>query len=1078
MNEIPELRMPEDHTGRAVSGLTDFALRRRITLLVLLMSIVVVGVMAAIGIPVELFPRGFTSQSLFVWVPWQNAPTQEVLDKVTIPLEEELSTVRGLDTSHSISMLGACRIFLGFKQGTDMDVAYREVRDRIQRARTQFPDDVDRVFIRKQDASGIPVCVIGLAIDPSLSDPYNLIKREVLQRLERIDGVANVTADGLEEKEIIIELDKRKTESHGLNIYLLAQQLGSDNFTMASGHVRDAGKKFMLRSLASYKSLEEIENRPITPTLRLKDIAKIKYEEPEKRYSVRVNSRPAVAAVVFKEGEANTVEVSKRIREAFADMQKNPRLASIYMDVLFNQGEVIQGSLNNLVESGLVGGGLAALILFIFLRRFRLTGIITLSIPLSLLMALTVMFFAHETLNVLTILALVISVGMLVDNSIVVAENIQRMHKEGLSRRDACVKGAGEIALAITMATLTSIVVFVPVALVEGQGQFFLMRLALPISVSLLASLLVALAFIPLSVYLTLSSSDSKERHAVFRWSHERLNELIGRFYDATFDRINRFYCHGLAFFLKRRLDLVLLLAALFTLTYFFAFKKIHVVEQQEEDRTGFEIGVEISNEYSFEEIGEYFTSAEKVLERKKEEFGLKGYFVFYRRLGGQIEGWFDKNKPGKLSAKQVGEHLVKELPKKPGIKLHYGRENRAEEAKGREVFGFRLESDDAGILDEVVARLEPMILRVDGVLGIRRGEDPSPSEMALVVDRDRASASSVSPEVIAGLVGYALRGSSLPKYNYEGREIPVRIRFQEKDRESLMDLAGFQIPVEGGGSIPLSALTRPKVLNTPKQIFRWNKRISRNITVELKKEGTKEARDRLTALQRQFTLPEGVSFSQSRVMTMDEEIANMLFAAELSILFIYLLMGFLFESFILPLSIILTIPLAGLGVAWMHYLTGKDLDFLGIVGAILLVGVVVNNGIVLIDYVIRLRAEGVERAQALLTASARRFRPIAMTALTTIIGMIPLTMAKPNEMGLSYKSFGLTLIGGMTTATLLTMLVVPVFYTFFDDARNFMAGFVRAPFRRKARQAGVGLTAGQTADAPLVANSPSPADT
>jgi HAE1 family hydrophobic/amphiphilic exporter-1 len=328
---------------------------------------------------------------------------------------------------------------------------------------------------------------------------------------------------------------------------------------------------------------------------------------------------------------------------------------------------------------------------------------------------------------------------------------------------------------------------------------------------------------------------------------------------------------------------------------------------------------------------------------------------------------------------------------------------------------------------------------------------------MALVVDRDRANASSVNPEVIAGLVGYALRGSSLPKYNYEGREIPVRIRFQESDRESLTDLSGFQIPVAGGGTVPLSSLISPKVLNTPKNIFRQDKRISRTLTVELKKESAKEARERLMAMQQQLFLPEGVSFSQTRIRTQAEEIANILFAAGLSVMFIYLLMGFLFESFILPLSIICTIPLGAIGVSWIHYLTGKDLDFLGLVGAILLIGVVVNNGIVLIDYVIRLRADGMERAQALVMASARRFRPIAMTALTTIIGMIPLTFAPPSRLGISYKSFGLTLIGGMTTATILTLLVVPIFYTFFDDARVAIMSALKRAFRR---------TAGQAADA------------
>jgi HAE1 family hydrophobic/amphiphilic exporter-1 len=822
--------------------------------------------------------------------------------------------------------------------------------------------------------------------------------------------------------------------------------------------VRDSGKKFLLRSIADYTSLEELENRPVTPTIRLKDIARIKYEEPEKRYSVRVNSRPAIAAVVFKEGEANTVEVSRRIRTAFEEMQENPRLSNLYMEILFNQGEVIQDSLINLVRGGLIGGSLAALILFIFLRRIRLTGIVTLAIPLSLLIALTVMFFAGESLNILTILALVIAVGMLVDNSVVVSENIHRMHQEGRSRRDACVQGAGEIALAITMATLTTIVVFVPVALVEGEGQFFLLRLALPISVSLVASLIVALVFIPLSVYLTLPANDSPKRHAVVRWSHERLNAGMRRVYEATFGRLNHLYCRWLAFFLKRRLDLVILLALLFGFTAAVPFKKVDIVEQQEEDQTSFYIDVEVSGEYSFDDVAEYFRGAEQILEKRKQEYGLKGYFIFFRQRGGRMEGWFDDAVSRTLSAKEVGAKLVEELPKKPGLKLHFGRENEAEEAKGSEVFVFRLEGDDPGILAEVAERLEPVVMKVDGVLGIRRGDDPAPNEMALVVDRDRTTASSVNPQVVAGLVGYALRGSSLPKFNQEGREIPVRIRFQEEDRESLSDLAGFQVPVEGGGSVPLSSLTRSRVLESPKAIWRSDKRVSRTVTVELKKEGAKETRERLVALQRQLLLPEGVSFSEFRVQTRQEEIASMIFAAQLSVLFIYLLMGFLFESFILPLSIICTIPLASVGVGWIHYLTGKDVDFLGFVGGILLIGVVVNNGIVFIDYVNRLRARGMDRTRALLMAADRRFRPISMTALTTIVGMIPLTFSGPTKLGISYKSFGLTLIGGMTTATLLTLLVVPVFYTFFDDARHALMRMLRNVIHPKTKTRDEGL--------------------
>ncbi len=1031
------LEKPATAQAESVTGaMTRFALNRRITMLVLFVTILVVGFIATLGIPLELVPRGFTSQSLFVSVPWPNAPAQEVLDKITLPLEEELSTVRGLDQINSFSSGNNAQVFIRFKQGTDMKIAYREVRDRVERARVRFPEDVERTFIFKEDSSGIPVAAIGLAIDPSLTDYYNLVQKEILDRLRRIDGVAKVEANGLEEKAIIIELDKRLADAHGLNIYELAQDLSGDNFTLASGTVRDGGKEMLLRSMANYRSLEEIENRYLTPTTRLKDVARIKYEEEEKRYSVRVNSRPAVAAIIFKEGEANTVEVSRNIRAALDELRQNPRLSNIYMEGLFNQGEVVEEAIGNLVGGGALGGLMAALVLFIFLRRFRLTAIITLSIPLSIVISLVVMYFAGETLNILTMLGLMICVGMVVDNSVVVAENIHRFHKDGWPRREACIKGAAEIALAITLSTLTTVVVFLPAALVEGQGQFFLVRLALPICVALIASLLVALVFVPLAVYLTLPAAGNGPEPGAWQRFHLRLNDGLRGFYERTFGWLNHAYCRLLELSLARRLDVVLLLALLFTATVMIAFKEIEFVASQEEDQSSIQIRVDSSNEYSFEDMREYYAACEQLLAARQEEYGLKGYFIFFRSRGGEIQGWFDDGKPAALSAKKVAEQLLAELPQKPGIKLRYGRENQTEDAQGRDVFVIRLEGDDALVLEALAEELEPGLLALPGVLGIRGQEENSPNELGLVIDRNRTTASQVNPEVIAGMVGYALRGAALPRYNDGGREIPVRIRFREENRESIADLNNFWVPTATGEVMPVSSLVTSSVLSSPRGIFRNNKRISRSLTLELKPETAKETREQLLALQRQLDLPEGVSFGTWQFASVNEELRNLMFAASVSILFIYLLMGFLFESFVLPLSIICAIPLAAVGVGWVHYFTGKDMDFLGIVGGILLAGVVVNNGIVLIDYINRLRAEGMDRGTALLQAADRRFRPILMTALTTIIGMIPLTMSKPTSIGISYQSFGLTLIGGMSTATLLTLLIVPIFYTFFDDAR------------------------------------------
>ena len=1047
-------RHASDDDRSAAGLLTRFSLDRRITVLVFLMTIIVVGVIASLGIPLETFPRGFEFPAVHVSVPWKDAPAQAVMDKITLPLEEELSTVRNLDGLNSWTRTGNAGVFVRFKQGTDMDVAYREVRDRVERARMLFPEDVDRTFVFKQDMSGIPLLAIGVAVDPDIRDYYNLIQKEIVLPLSRIDGVASVDAQGLIEKEVLIEIDKGLSDAHGLNIYQLGQDLGGDNFTMASGTVRDAGKKFLLRSVATFETVEELENRQLTPTARLKDVATISYAPPDYKFAVRVNGKQAFALIVKKEGDANTVEVCREVRAVLEKMKGNPRLGTVEMAAFFDQGLVIEDSLSNLIKSGRLGGLLAAAVLFIFLRQFRLTAIISMSIPLCLLVSLVVMFFMGETLNILSILGLVICVGLLVDNSVVVAENILRLRNAGLTRRDACVRGASEIALAITLATLTTVAVFLPMSLVEGQGKFFMMRLSIPICVSLLASLLVALIFIPLSVYITFPARMEKGASERGAGLYARLMGWLAVVYEFTFGKVKRVYNLALAFFLKRRLDLVFGLIAVYAVTMAVAWKEVGLAGTQEEDQLSLNIGIRMSSEFTFEETGEYFSEAERLVEARKEEFGLSGYFVQYTKRGGRLEAWLDKDVDNELTAKEIGSLIYKDLPKSAGVKLYYAEENQVEDAKGKDVFGIRLEGDDPTLLADVAESLEPIFLQVDGVLGMRSNEDETPSELALVIDRARATASGVNPNTIAGVVGYALRGSALPRFNQDGKQIPVRVRFQESDRETLSDLSNFQVPTESGSVVPISALTDAKMLNTPRGINRRDRRVTHYLTFELEEEKADEARAAMIAMQQAIDLPEGVRFGQISMQFNNDDLDSMKFAGVMSVLFVYLLMGFLFESFILPLSIILTIPLAGIGVGWIHYFTDKDMDMLGIIGIILLIGVVVNNGIVLIDYVNRLRREGMERAQALLQAADRRFRPILMTALTTIIGMLPLTVSDPSAIGMSYKSFGLTLIGGMTTATLLTLLVIPVFYTFFDDARIAMSRALKRALRGSAKDA------------------------
>jgi HAE1 family hydrophobic/amphiphilic exporter-1 len=352
---------------------------------------------------------------------------------------------------------------------------------------------------------------------------------------------------------------------------------------------------------------------------------------------------------------------------------------------------------------------------------------------------------------------------------------------------------------------------------------------------------------------------------------------------------------------------------------------------------------------------------------------------------------------------------------------------------------------DDAELLETTAESLEELFVQVPGVLGLKAVGDPAPNEVGLVIDRERAQQQDINPEVVASVVGYALRGQELSRYRTGDRDIPVRVRFKEEDRETLQQLRNFYVPAGEDGFVPLSSVADVSFLAGNRRIWREDKRTTRTITLDLEEGKEDEARSRVVALQNTLELPEGVRFGEVKdTSSSDEDLAALQFAASLSVVFIYLLMGFLFESFILPLSIICTIPLAGIGVAWTHYALGYNLDFLGVVGIVLLIGVVVNNGIVLIDYTNRLRAEGRDRQEALLTAADRRFRPIMMTAFTTICGMVPVTLSGATSIGLSYTSFGLTLIGGLTTSTFLTLLVVPIFYTFFDDAQQVTGRAIR----------------------------------
>jgi len=1039
-------------TNDLVTRITRFSLNRKVTMFMVFLTILAVGLISTHRLPLEMNPRGLEGHYMSIHARWNVGVPPETMDKIGLPLEEELSTVRGLDSITTHGYKWGARIELRFKHGTDMDVAYREVRDRTERARVRFPEGTEKPFIYKHKPGAEPVVSFRISYDQD-SDYYDLINKHVITPIQRIDGVADVNFR-IYQREIKIEVDKDRADAHDISIGRIANLLRSDNFTLASGSVVDGGKKYTLKSTSSFETMEGIRNVPLRADLFLKDVATVTYEPEEAERLYRYNSQPANGISVNKEGEANTVEVSKRVVETIEEIKQNPLLEGFDLSVYDNQGEEIVGRLNALIDNGKLGAFLAAIVLFFFLRQFRMTMVISMAIPLCLLIALTVLFFAGKTLNSLTIMGLVLCVGLLVDNSVVVAENIHRHHANGLSRWDACLQGASEIGFAISIATLTTLIVFGSAMLSDGEMKVYIQAMSVPVIAAITASLGTALMFIPLCVYVTLPDKKRDAHHL-----RETPSKVLGGFfyliYQATFDRLNDAYNRALGFFLKHRVDMSVILVALLSITYLVS-GTLNRSRKKEELIRYFSIDVQFPDKYTMDQRLAYFKKVEALMETNKDVYDLKAHEVHYGKWYGRFAGFFAPDRVSDLTRAEAIDQIYEDFPEEAGVRVRYqGKEGDEQKDDQQSMHHIRLVGDDPELLKEVAENLKPTFEMIPGVVSFMdsASEDEGPSELALIVDRDKASSIGVNPSTLASTIGAAVRGDNLPRFNSQGRQIPVRLLFEEEDRSEIDDLYNYQVPTEDGRLSTVGAITRTTFLkNEDDAIRRHNKKVQQWFGMKLEPgpESWKIKRA-IEEAKISINLPEGVSFDESKASFKDEDRRKGFIMILLAIVFVYMLMAFFFESTLIPLSIILTIPLASIGAVLALKVTDTFIDEMVYTGGLLLVGVVVNNGIVLVDYANRLRRSGLERSEALLTAARHRFRPIIMTALTTICGMIPLTFGSSEGMGINFQSFGLVLIGGMTSASLFTILAIPVFYTLIEDAQEAVRNILTSVWRRNS---------------------------
>ncbi len=1018
--------------------LTNLALKRPVTMLMLFLSILVIGSVAWFNVPLALLPKGLEIPYLWLWFVYPNASPVENQERIGIPVEGALWTVKGVKQIHTAADESRCRVQIEFNQSVDMDVAYLEVRDRIERVRPDLPDDLRFIYVYRYSESDEPILYFGISVNGNYDDPYRLIKDDIVRKLEQVDGVAAVEIWGGSERMVRIELILDRLKAYNLDVTQLIQDLRGADFAISGGKVTDGGRELFVRSDGRIQNLEELNRLPIRGSnLVLGDIAEISYSPSPTQWIQRIDQRDCVQIGVYKESDANTVDLNVKLLEIIDGFKSDQHLSGLRFDILFDQGKFILESVNNLQEAGLWGGLFAIMVLFFFLRRVRMTLFITLAIPLSLLVTITVLYFIGWSLNVITLSGLMICIGLVVDNAIVVVENIHAMKQKGLKPGLAAVMGASEVGQAITISTLTTAVVFLPMILMGGDRilGFYLLRIGLPVIIALGASLLVALLFVPLAVSKFAMEGRSVQSPMITKAS-DKVGELVAK-------SLN-----------NRKTTIVILLLLLGSSGI--PLSKVVSTDQEDGNINDLRLRFNFPHYYTLERADSTMASFEKIIYDNAEQYNVKTVVTGFRRKFGRMRIFMnddpDRNwlmeslhriaikakliKAPYMSREDVIEDLKEKIKPPPSVKMRAAWNSGKRDDNETYI---TLYGDDTRhlmqISDDMTRRLE----LIPGILTVEPDMEETSDEVQIRFDRKRTAHFSVDPARAASGLAALVRGINLPDIRLADREISARAELREEDRETLQQV--MNLPVSGGDkalAVQLDDVADVGYGFGLGEIRRENRRTRMRLKITSIEKDIEKLSDKIDASLDGLAMPTGYEWTKGeRFRSVAEASGERNQTWMLAVAFVFLLLGALFESFLLPWCVIITVPFSFFGVYWLLFLTGTQFGLMAGIGVIILIGIVVNNAIVLVDYANRLIRDGMERNAALAQASRNRFRPIIMTALTTVMGLIPMAMGDANLIGIPYAPMGRAIIGGMLTATLSTPIVVPLVYSIIDDLRG-----------------------------------------
>jgi len=1080
MSTTNDTSLKNQATG--ITRLATFSMARPVTISMMFLSLVTFGLISSRLLPLESWPE-LKLPFLIVVVPYEAGTPQEVERNITRPMEEALAAIGDVVQMNSNSTTNSSNVFMLFSLDVDIDEKIMQVNEQIDLVRADLPSDVRQIFVRREQPGNEAMMQIRIVGDRDLEGAYDVLNNYLVKPVQRIPGVARVELQGIEPLEISINLDNERMKRFGIGFNELQTKLRDLNFNVRSGNVQTPDEVIRITPQSRSTDIDEYRNLILNDrNIRLKDVATISLVNGERDYARHLNQRYSVGIEVFKESTANLVKVGEEVLETIQEISQTPQMSGIKLVFLSNQAQDVTNSLQDVVKAGITGSLLSLVVLYVFLRNLPMTLIISMSIPISIIITLGVLYFTGISLNNLSLMGLMLAVGMLVDNSVVITESVYTQRQlDPRNPRQALIKGVKLVIKPVIAGTLTTICVFLPVIVGDANLlAIFLTHVAVAIIASLIISLMLSISVVPMAIGLfvkkqRVKTSDLEQRlFARIKRVKKRYKFLIlvafyvlmfmlAKAFDMPAENFTIFayvslfflfslslvknYRNILVYFLRHRWQTVGSAFALIAVCMFFYFS------MQQDDGTGqsvsrsFWMPYHVDGNFTLDRMKKDIDRVENYLYANQERFEIDSVYTYYNENGNATSmiTLIDEAFATKTVA-QVKKEIIADMPDitigKPSFQW---RSN-----LGSQGIKLYLQGDSSEVIrNEFLDDVMFMLRNVDKVTNVQVEQRNNREELQVNVDRDRALALGLNPTEVAQSVTIAMRGMNLQEYISETGEIPVKMRFYKKGQFEIEQLRSLPIKNRDGISVPLENVASIKSTSSPQRLFRLGRMNSVQIDLDVEDgSNVKEIKDEISGVMDSFNLPAGYSWTfNSGGSGVDISLSDLLMPFIIALCVIFMVMAAMFESLLFPMCVYNTILFSILGIFFFFAITGTTFNVMAGIGTMILIGVVVNNGIVLIDHINNLRDEGMNRFDAVVQGGLDRIRPVLMTVSTTVVGLLPLSVsvsAVGGGNGPSYFPMARAIIGGLTFSTIISLVLLPCLYVWLDDLRLWAASRIK----------------------------------